>query len=163
MQIKVIFLDIDGVLNGFDLPPHFAEGWPESHLESHLIEKINKIVETVERKDADSGVRTKIVISSSWRVRFSKDELTEMLQKKGLRADIIDVTPRLLPTRMSQRVPRGREIKAWLENTDFTVVKFIILDDIPDMEHLISRLIQTDDTTGITDADVELAIQMLEG
>lgn len=161
MAIKVIFLDIDGVINGFNSPPLFAAGWPESHLETPLIEKINKIVETVESQELENTIKTKIVISSSWRIRFSLDELREMLQKQGLRAEILDVTPRIHPVKMSQRVSRGKEIQAWLTNCSEEVIKFVILDDIPDMGHLESWLILTDDKTGITDADVEKAIEML--
>ncbi len=164
MKIKVIFLDFDGVINGLE-PSNgsFEEGWPLSHIEAVLVEKINKIVETIEAINTDQEIKTKIVISSSWRIRFSLDELRNMLQTKGLRADVIDVTPRIYPTRFSERVPRGREIQSWLNScqADYSVVKFVILDDIPDMVHLMPYLVETDDRTGITDSDVEKAIQML--
>ncbi len=159
MIIKVIFLDIDGVLNGDDAPPLFGEGWPLSHLETCLIEKINRIVETL---DQISEIKTKIVISSSWRVRFSLEEITNMLKTKGLRAEIIDVTPRILPTRMSEYIQRGQEIKSWLQNIkEYQVDKFIILDDESDMMDLKKYLIKTDYTTGITDDDVNKVIDML--
>ncbi len=164
MKIKIIFLDFDGVINGSEPTPNeaFGVGWPLSHIETALVEKIDKIVEAVEAIDADQGIKTKIVISSSWRVEFSLNELRNLLQTKGLRAEVIDVTPRLHPKKFSEYIPRGREIQSWLDNhqTD-QVVKFIILDDVPDMGQLMSRLIQTDDRTGITDNDVEKAIQML--
>lgn len=152
--MKLIFLDIDGVLNGSDLPPLFGPGWPESHLETHLIEKLNKIVKAVEG--------TKIVISSSWRIRFSLQELIEMLVRKGLEAEIIDVTPRI-HGRFSEHIPRGKEIQAWLDATKENVEKFIILDDISNMVHLEPFLIQTDDFVGLTDEHVDRAIKMLEG
>ena len=165
--IKVIFLDFDGVINGSLPTPNasFGEGWPLSHIEESLVEKINRIVETVEARDAEQGIKTKIVISSSWRIRFSLNELRDMLQTKGLRADVIDVTPRIHPTRFSERIPRGREIQSWLNGCQadcyYSVAKFVILDDIPDMGQLMSHLIETDDRIGITDSDVEKAIQML--
>lgn len=162
MNLKIIFLDFDGVINGSDLPACFSAGWPESHLETLLIERINKIVEIVEAQDAEKDIKTKIVISSSWRVRFPLDELRHMLRNKGLRAEVIDVTPRIYPMRFSENVPRGKEIQAWLTDCTDTVVKFVILDDISNMKHLSPFLILTDDRTGITEADVEKAIKMLE-
>lgn len=160
MFIKVIFLDFDGVLNGDDGPPLFNEGWPLSHLETHLIEKINRIVETL---DQQSKIKTKIVISSSWRVRFSLPEMIEMLQTKGLRVEIIDVTPRLLPKKMSLPVERGQEIKAWLQDVkEYQIDKFVILDDESDMNDLKKYLIKTNYKTGITDADVNKVIETLK-
>lgn len=160
MLIKVIFLDIDGVLNGDDGPPLFSEGWPLSHLETHLIEKINQIVEAL---DQISEIKTKIVISSSWRVRFSLEEITEMLKTKGLRVEIIDATPRIFPRRMSEYIQRGQEIKSWLQNVkEYQIDKFIILDDESDMMELRKFLIKTNYKTGITDADVNKAINMLK-
>ncbi|TXG77699.1 hypothetical protein E6Q11_02345 [Candidatus Dojkabacteria bacterium] len=169
MKIKVIFLDFDGVINGSDPTPNasFGEGWPFTHIEASLVEKINKIVETVEAQDAEQGIKTKIVISSSWRIRFSLNELRDMLQIKGLRADVIDITPRIHPRKFSEHVPRGQEIQSWLNSCQadcyYSVVKFVILDDISDMIHLTPYLIETDDRTGITDSDVERAIELLKG
>lgn len=159
MPIKVIFLDIDGVLNGDDSPPLFSEGWPLSHLETHLIEKINKIADTLDLTDES---KTKIVISSSWRVRFSYTELVEMLKEKGLRVEVIDVTPRIIPRKMSVYIRRGQEIKEWLHTTREIIEKFVIIDDDSDMEDLKPRLIRTDYRIGITDRDVDRAIQMLK-
>lgn len=159
MFIKVIFLDFDGVLNGDDGPPLFSEGWPLSHLETHLIEKINRIVETL---DQQSKIKTKIVISSYWRVRFSLPEMIEMLQTKGLRVEIIDVT-RLIPKKMSLHVERGQEIKAWLQDVkEYQIDKFVILDDESDMSDLKKYLIKTNYKTGITDADVNKVIETLK-
>lgn len=160
MLIKVIFLDIDGVLNGDNGSPLFSEGWPISHLETNLIEKINQIVEAL---DQISEIKTKIVISSSWRVRFTLPEMIEMLQTKGLRVEIIGVTPRLFPKKMSLPVERGQEIKAWLQDIkEYQVNKFVILDDESDMMDLKNFLIKTNYKTGITDADVNKAINMLK-
>ena len=161
MEIKVIFLDFDGVLNDANLPAGFAEGWPESHLETHLIKKINKIVKTINDKDAQKNIKTKIVISSSWRKRFTLDELKEMLQNKGLEADVIDVIPNILSA-SGKHIPRGVKINAWLDSSKDTVVGFVILDDVYDMEHLKLKLVHINDATGITDEDVEKAIKILQ-
>lgn len=161
MKLKILFLDIDGVINRADVPASFSQGWPGSHLETTLIERINKIVETIEAKDIDDNIKTKIVISSSWKFHFTLDELIVMLCNKGLRAEVIDVTP-MIHQRMSEIVPRCKEIQAWLTACSNTVVKFVILDHISNMKHLTPFLILTDDRTGITEADVEKVIKMLE-
>jgi hypothetical protein len=149
---KIIFLDIDGVINASDLPPLYGEGWPESHLETHLIEKVNEIVKITDAQ---------IVISSSWRIRFNLAELTEMLKNKGLKAKIIGVTPRI-KRRFGKVVLRGEEIQDWLDAYPYKIEKFVILDDVADMGHLMPRLIKTEDEIGITDQHVELAIKMLQ-
>lgn len=89
--------------------------------------------------------------------------MIEMLQTKGLRVEIIDVTPRLLPKKMSLPVERGQEIKTWLQDVkEYQIDKFVILDDESDMSDLKKYLIKTNYKTGITDADVNKVIETLK-
>lgn len=50
--------------------------------------------------------------------------------------------------RMSSQV-RGHEIQEWLDDHPF-VQRFVIVDDDGDMAHLMSKLVQTDFTDGLT-------------
>jgi hypothetical protein len=55
---------------------------------------------------------------------------------------------------------RGLEIQDWLDNHP-GVTDFVILDDSSDMAHLMPKLIQTDDATGLTQAHVAPALRLL--
>jgi hypothetical protein len=45
--------------------------------------------------------------------------------------------------------PRGLEIQAWMDDHGIPD-RFVIVDDMSDMEHLLPRLIQTRSTVGLT-------------
>lgn len=121
--MKVIFLDIDGVLNWV--------GTEERHmgfigLDPTRITQFNKI--TAAHPDA------KIVISSTWRRTFIAGSyqdlagLAELLHKTGLVGEVIGQTP----MRFSY-VPRGGEIRAWIETWEQEnpnqQLNYVILDD----------------------------------
>jgi hypothetical protein len=108
--MKVIFLDIDGVLvtygydaayyNGTDMPFHRP-----------CVECINILI-------ARTGC--KIVISSAWRLT-QRLSLPTIFREEGIIGEIIGVTPSL--------GNRGREIAAWLNAADGRVTSFVIIDD----------------------------------
>lgn len=117
---KIIFLDIDGVLNSadyFDQTKH-CEGYSEINPE-----QVKLLKEIIDRTGAE------IVLSSTWRsLGKRKDEpehpmytyLTDTLQEYGL--EIIDHTPYI-------DQDRPKEIKAWLDNQPDTDIKFVSIDD----------------------------------
>ena len=144
--MKIIFLDIDGVLNDDTTPP-YPKDWPEGHLKEDLIARINQIVE---------ATGAKIVMSTAWRTVLSLKEFQELLGSKGLRAEIIDCTP----SRMSFR-PRWHEIKEWiLDNREIYVESWVAIDDLL-IKEAGERLVRTNPSIGITDEDVEKAIKIL--
>lgn len=121
--MKVIFLDVDGVLNHVgttDLIDGFIGFDPE------LINNFNKIVEAVPE--------AKIVISSSWRkpsaytTAYSDfNGLKKLFADRGLKGEIIGHTPIYGGYRT-----RGSEIRDWIQshlNNDGVSDKFVILDD----------------------------------
>lgn len=121
--MKVIFLDIDGVLN---VIPQGRDKYG-SCFHKHFEENLKWIVEET---------NAKIVISSTW--RFSGIEIMkEMWGKRALPGDIIDVTPFTsvmtdYDASFSERAERGNEIRDWL-NKNGGVEKYVILDDDNDM------------------------------
>lgn len=133
---KILFLDIDGVLNNYS--PYFKYGEAKSKDEYYkeiypeLIEILNRIV-----KETDC----KIVISSSWRIIFSVEEITAMFKIRNFNGEIIDSTPILWKE-------RGLEIQEWLNNNK--TEKFAIVDDDTDMAHLYSFLFKTEMKDGLT-------------
>lgn len=113
--MKVIFLDIDGVLNSMD--------WFEKNKGIKGYKKINpKKVELL--KEIVDKTNAEIVLSSTWRnipEHHLFSYLVDMLKSKGM--EIKSFTPKLGQN-------RPKEIKAWLEkNKTEEIESFISLDD----------------------------------
>lgn len=148
--MKVLFLDVDGVLNReIENEDFFIFGDIEFDCLLHLA----SIVE-------DTGA--KIVVSSSWRLptlndnpHIKLDMLKKELSTVGL--TIHDVTPDLVLE------PRGSEIDEWLSKNP-EVTNFVILDDFIGLdlmdefeEHHKKHLVVTDPKIGLTVMDTILA------
>lgn len=131
--MKVIFLDIDGVLNNYSTKIDLR--WEPS-----LVEILNRIIK-------ETGA--KVVLSSTWR----RIESNRNIIKNDMKIDFIDVTPK-------RWKERGHEIQEWLDKNP-VVERFIILDDDADMVHLMSHLLQTDGEFGLTDEIADEAIKKL--
>jgi len=121
--MKVLFLDIDGVLNNSNTFQKRSEGGiiippSEDPLEPSCLKELDRIIDAVPE--------TRIVISSSWRIIRKLDQLKEIFQKANFRnyEKIIDVTPNM-------SMHRGYEIQAWLDKNP--VELYAIVDDDNDM------------------------------
>ena len=174
--MKVLFLDIDGVLNSenwfgyrlyciknnmFNEVINFVNTTDEcikhklSMIDDRAIANLNRIVE-------ETGC--KVVLSSSWRSCVEDENtLTEYILKlKGFNYELYDVTPRLWFNDFSIR--RGEEIKLWMdkESEKNEIESFVILDDDSDMlPEQMNNFIQIDGQVGLTDKDVFAAIEIL--
>ena len=154
--MKIIFLDLDGVVNSHEFWGRRGKRAPDMDWWTHqfdeaAIQLINLIVEKT---------GAKIVISSTWRILNTLPELRHMLSFKGLVADIIDVTPRGHQSE-DGRIYRGGEIQTWMDVQFEEIESFVIIDDDSDMLHLAPYHVKTSMTTGITMTEVERAIEML--
>lgn len=134
--MKVLFLDIDGVMNSVQLAvmhhrrnkdvPSLG-GW-DPYNEFCPI-SINNLVELLEKVPD-----LKIVVSSTWRMGCDTvqklqdifNPIPELHGQKIIQERIIDRTP------VFRSGPRGNEIKHWLDNHP-EVEKYAILDDDSDM------------------------------
>lgn len=151
----IIFLDIDGVLNHVDtryedIPLRRKNGEKlQVPVDPDCMTRLNRLI-------AQTGAS--IVISSSWRLFVSLEELGSALFCCGLVAGIVGETPNL----GNGRIDRGTEIAAWLARHP-GVASFVILDVCSDMGNLRSLLIQTDPFVGLDDRDVDRARQLLIG
>lgn len=126
---KVLFLDVDGVLNT-------SKARSLNSLSKPLLRRLQRIVE-------DTGCI--IVLSSTWR---KLPDATRLLKNrlKYRNLFLYDYTPVLY------NQWRGYEIQKWLETTDLVVQTYAILDDSPDMlPHQIPNFFQTDPDYGLTD------------
>ena len=110
--MKVIFLDVDGVLNSDDYFDKI-ENMNIEGIENDIdVEKIKLLRMAIEETDA------KVVLSSSWRYTRKAQSLKELLLRYGI---YVNSTPFL-------NHERGKEIKEWIKNNR-DIEDFVILDD----------------------------------
>jgi len=114
--MKVVVLDIDGVLNSEQFVQKIGqEAWDNANqIDPLAVSRLNNLT------DITGAV---IVISSSWRIAYHWEDLLRILKDSGVKADIIDKTPRL------PYDDRADEIWCWLDNTTEMVETYVILDD----------------------------------
>jgi hypothetical protein len=162
--MKVIFLDIDGVIN--------SNFWFESHQkeisDGTLIDK--EKIELVARIVNKTGAV--LVMHSGWRfwfdntmqpIRKEAQNLIDLLLDCGL--SIYSMTPDLTTeeirkAKMFSKV-KASEIFLWLKQNP-NIDKWIVLDDIDlHNDELAIRQVQTNAEIGITENDVDKAIELL--
>ena len=151
MSMKVIFLDVDGVLNNQHTRTRTGEGW--CFVDDFLVARVRKIV------DATGAV---IVLSSTWRDEWNiEDESLNGPDFNELRAKFnefgMDFFSRTGAWKMRGR---GWEIMDWLERHE-AIESFVILDDWNDMGPVRDHLILTNPSLGLTEEDVQEAIKIL--
>jgi hypothetical protein len=149
---KIVFLDIDGVLNGDRYieargPQASDELWTSADLDPLAIQALNALIQ-------QTGA--KVVVSSSWRHHHTLDELRDVLRERGFVGDLIDVTPRM------HGEPRGVEIRTWIRVQSTPNLRIVVLDDEAPTAELDSRWVRTDPTCGLTEPDVARAALLLD-
>lgn len=165
---KIIFLDIDGVLNSRVYTKSEAflketEGVSDAELmlirhDLHIDPlAVALLDELIEKSGAD------VVLSSTWRQKYSPEAITELMATRGFKHKVVDKTPALFGKFSSSRIPRGKEINAYLRSLPEWPEAFVILDDNDDMLNLKDHLVLTSKRTGITSADVDRALKILNG
>lgn len=133
--MKVLFLDIDGVLNSTRSCIAF-HGYPFG-LGAESLEMFDPIaVNMIRGLCAHAGVS--VVVSSAWRITHHWDDIG-----KSLDLPTIDATPQLMG-------PRGNEIQAWLDAHP-DVTQYAIVDDDADMlNSQLPRFVKTDINEGLS-------------
>jgi hypothetical protein len=167
----IIFLDFDGVLN---TEKYYCElkskGLPSNDKYGQLFDpeavaNLRKIIDA-------TGAR--IVVSSSWRY-MGLNVLQRMWYDRDLPGRIVDITPlhllddKLRDTDLTQldvlSLCRGNEIKWYFDevldaNSDSH--RFVIFDDLKEvLPELQDHFIRIDPIVGITEKDVERAIEVV--
>ena len=183
--MKVIFLDIDGVLNSQDwyryrrdnIAMDAVEGqYPFYEFDPRAVARLNRIIEETSAK---------IVVSSSWRSGQTVESLQKLLDSVGVVGEVIGLTPHLWCRKPyadmdGYRVPRGCEIDWWLDNygefqrinwskeeqlkymNKAKVKNYIIIDDDSDMVYgQREHFIHTGHDHGLTDELADKAIAIL--
>lgn len=154
---KIIFLDIDGVLNKNRA---HQEGAFEvvNYLNPESVARINRIIERT-----GAGV----VVTSTWRIGKRRVELQEAFVKNGFAGTIAGMTPNegcKHPGLECNQGHRGAQIRQWLEEhaeIDRAPERFVIIDDSSDMIPYLHLLVRVDGAKEIADADVEAAVEIL--
>jgi predicted AlkP superfamily phosphohydrolase/phosphomutase len=156
--MKVLFLDVDGVLNCRDTfyrrhrqwlssclstkEESTEYSWPLAHLDELLVPNLNTICE-------QTGC--KIVLSSTWRLTASLNDFREWLAKKEFKysSQIIDKTINLSSNEFVYC--RGKEVQEWI-NKNSGIVSYVVVDD--DIEDIITlhpnNTVQTCSKEGLT-------------
>lgn len=153
--MKVIFLDVDGVLNSDEF---FDNNKDNSYIDEKTVRLVKKAVE-------ETGA--KVVVSSSFRYTRSFGKVQEILLRNGI---TFDKTPFL-------DNERGKEIKQWIaENSKISeelkdgseVEDYVVLDDdiFDDFdEEILSHLIKMEENEvrgfgkGLQEKDVDKIIE----
>ncbi len=152
--MRVLFLDIDGVLNSRGYVER--AGWQPplgSRDDLHIIDPLAVALldEVLEATGAC------VVISSSWRVTYSLEALRSMLEQRGLGGRVVGVTPELAGRQ------RSREIGQWLAGRS-DVDAFAIVDDNDDAGvGYAERFVQTTFEHGLTREHVDTLVRVLTG
>lgn len=148
MKNKIIFLDIDGVLNSdkfYERCTSKGMIWVERRIDPDAVKRLKIIVDET---------NAEIVVTSTWR-RVSDDMSLLERHLRAQQLQVFDKTPMLYKS-------RGDEISAWFKiKPSFRDANYVILDDDADMTIHIDHLVQTNYKTGLTDEDVRKAIKIL--
>jgi hypothetical protein len=167
MTKKVIFLDIDGVLNTKDWHCRMTKDTPHDEFgfafDPIAVSNLAHII------DETGAV---IVISSSWKFH-GVTKLRKMWAIRNLPGEILDITPNTVSDEMLLNadldkvelgVCRGNEIKEWLTMHEGEVSNYVIIDDYDDLlPEQENYTVITNTLIGISEFDAEKAIKILNG
>ncbi len=145
--MKILFLDVDGVLNT-----------RPGSLDDDKLDLLGHIV---------TKTGCKVVISSSWRtVNRMKVRLYRALWHHGI--EVYSETPELadqvVAWGFAQAVPRHREIRAWLNRQEVKgneITGYCILDDDPKADDGTGRYVRTVMEVGLDKVHAQTVIETL--
>jgi len=174
-KMKIIFLDIDGVLNTVRGTLETRKRWNvlpslkhsgHTRFDAMAVQNLNELCRI-------SGAR--IVLSSCWKytyynykqmmrsIRFAQ----ELMDEQRITGKVIGVTPTINRGREwhGKSIGRGREIRLWLmrHKKQYKITRYVILDDDSDfLQHQKSHHVKTKyDGEGLDWKSVLLALKIL--
>jgi hypothetical protein len=165
--MKIIFLDIDGVLNSMDYMNLLHMSKHDAKMDKETMDEYGQLfdprcVQWLEYIIAKTGA--KIVISSTWRMS-GLQIMQELWKHRNLPGEVIDVTgrggvdPEIIERFYDPGADRGYEIQQWIEDHS-DINSYVILDDDSDMcpgQHFV----KCDSKYGITREVANAAINYL--
>ena len=142
--MKVLFLDFDGVLNLYPSPSRNGSFDKTCCINLEML--LNRLTDL------------KIVVSSSWRT-YGLDAVKDVLKSNGIDPRrVIDITGH--EESKDDRDHRGFQVESWLKRHP-KVKQFAIVDDNNDFKPLHDKLVQTNKTVGLSQANVEKLLEIL--
>lgn len=152
LKHKIVFLDIDGVLNN-DVT---IEKYGPEQFDPDNVTQLNDFLKK-------TGAW--IIISSAWKHGYSLEQLRKIFDDNGVHGFVHSCTPSIYNR------PRQFEIDAWFYNHEFDpygdCIQFVIIDDNPlnsqDWTDWFDKyFVLTDNQFGFTKETGKLAKQILE-
>lgn len=152
--MKLLFLDVDGVLNStrfsYELSNNELEiykslSFPLDSFDYRAIELVNYIIDNTDAK---------LVISSDWRF---DDELEPCLKYHGLKYEIYGKTP------YDKHYRRNIEIETFILNESEKIESYCIIDDIDDWfnDEQLKHMVKTSTYEGLTKKLADKVIKIL--
>lgn len=151
MKPRIVFLDIDGVLNSSQWwRDKDSVPWVDCQIDPRAVDLLNRIA---------PPETTRIVVSSAWRL-MGRQSVTDVLRRVGVKARVVGVTPDLV--RLGD-CRRGTEIATWLAEHGERISAYVVIDDDHDAGIGHERVfIKTDFAWGLTEEHVTMAREMFE-
>ena len=157
--MKVIFLDVDGVLNSEE----FLKNNPDQLIDKNKVSILKNII------DKTGAV---LVMTSTWKLWFDDN----MMPRGGYSKRFYDIfslfdiklfgktpdfsTEEIKMTKTFSHV-KSKEIIQWL-NSNKNVEQYIVIDDLDLRDEEINKhLVRTDGSIGITEEDAKRVIKMI--
>lgn len=149
--MKIIFLDVDGVLNIMSNSYRTFMKPYGQHIEPHLVQRLNYLMEKTDAR---------IVVSSSWKADMI--DLEKQIVEQGFKYwdRVIDITP------YGHNGMRGKQIEQWLNEYEHD--EYVVLEDEPtdvcgSMCNVIPKenVIHVDMNEGLTHQNIVDAIDIL--
>jgi HAD domain in Swiss Army Knife RNA repair proteins len=143
---NIIFLDIDGVISTDACQRAKKKFWYDEHtypFDTYCVKAFNMVLQR-------TGAQ--IVLSSSWRLFYTLEQLAAIFEWNGVAAVPIAITEDL--------GDRSLEIATFI--TENKVSNFLILDDF-DITCHTSRFFQTKVASGLLMSDLERVLAVWEG
>jgi hypothetical protein len=144
--VRVLFLDVDGVLNRTGFQPELTVGL-HSWIEPELAARLSAVLR---------ATNAEIVLTSDWRLNRELPELRDQLRAASIDASIIGATPAL------EGQPRWREVEAWMVQHNLARDAMVILDDKWDMGPLASRFVRCSPLCGLDDQAAAAIVALFE-
>jgi len=163
--MRILFLDIDGVLNGHD----YCEVAESCSIKGQCVGHLNRVIR-------DTGCR--IVVSSAWRYMVGEKGMTltglhYLLRTHGLTAKPTDLIWDVIRRDATPDEPRGHIIREWILQYRSAVrgarVHFCVLDDlsaeemgIADDPYMMRRMVRTNGKSGLNEVSAQQVIDVFQ-
>lgn len=145
--MRVLFLDVDGVLNRTGFHPGESVGL-RSWIEPELAQRLSEVLRVT---------GAEIVLASDWRRARELPHLRDELCAAGIEGSLLGVTPIL------DGQARWREIEAWMIEHDVDHDAVVIVDDGYDMGVLGARFVRASPLNGLDQEAAKAIVALFEG